>query len=67
MSQKFIEGHDENIGKGEHANMPQEKMMRPYPKFKQNVDPMIDDTMSDIDSLQTRSEGKRSKYISNQK
>ena len=67
MSKGFVTGHDESIGKGSHANMPQEVMMKEYPKSKSYSGPEYDDTMSDIDEICGRSESKRSKYISNQK
>lgn len=63
----FVEGHDEGVGKGNFANMPQEAMMKSYPKNKGKRNENIDDTISDIDDVISNSESKRSRYISNQK
>lgn len=63
----FVEGHDESVGKGSHANMPQDLMMREYPKPRMGADRMLDDSMSDIDDLQGEAASKRNKYISDQK
>lgn len=63
----FMEGHDEGIGKGQFANLPQDVKMQSYPKEREPMNEGIDDTMSDIDSIHKKSEGKRSKYKSYQK
>lgn len=63
----FIEGHDESIGRSDFAGMPKEVVMREYPKTRGMKDEMIDDTMSDIDGIENESEGKRRRYLSNQK
>lgn len=63
----FIEGHDEGIGKGEHANMPKETIMESYPKSRMGRDNMIDDSMSDIDDVQDAAISKRDRNMSNQK
>lgn len=63
----FVEGHDENIGKGEHANMPKEVMMKAYPKCAEARDKELDDTMSDIDAVQEHAASRRNRYVSNQK
>jgi hypothetical protein len=63
----FVEGHNENIGKGEHANMPKEVIMKPYSKSAGMGEYDIDDTMSDIDYLQSKAESKRRKNMSYQK
>lgn len=67
MARGFKEGHDQSIGKGQFANLPQEVKMQAYPKSKQPMNEGIDDTMTDVDSIHSRSEAKRRKYKSNQK
>jgi len=66
MSKARIEGHEEGIGKGQFANMPQDVYMGQYPKVKLPMNEGIDDTMSEIDGCVAKSEGKRSKYKSQQ-
>lgn len=66
-SKGFVEGHNPKEGHGSFANMPQEVIMRPYPKNKVSRDNEIDDTISGIDNVVKVAEGKRSKYMSNQK
>ncbi len=63
----FKEGHDEAIGKGQFANLPQDVKMDLYPKEREPTDEGIDDTMTDVDRLHKKSEGKRKSYISFQK
>lgn len=63
----FVEGHDENIGKGEHANMPKDVMMRDYPPAPADRGNYLDDSMTDIDDVQEEAVRKRRRYISNQK
>ena len=63
----FVEGHDENIGKGSHANMPQEVMMKDYPKSRMGRAGELDDSVTDIDYLQDVAASKRDRYVSDQK
>ena len=63
----FITGHDEHIGKGDFAGMPTDVKMEKYPPCKNYRGGDLDDTMTDIDDVSSRSEGKASKYRSNQK
>ena len=67
MSKGFVTGHDESIGKGQHANLPQETIIKEYPKPSKYRGAMLDDTMDDVDEVCKQAEGKSSKYISNQK
>lgn len=62
----FVEGHDENIGRGEHANMPKEVRMEAYPRARMGREGEIDDTMSRIDSEIDQSVGQRDRHRSNQ-
>lgn len=67
MAQKFVEGHDESIGKGSHANMPQDIYMKAYPKAKMGGAVSIDDSMTDIDDVQGAAASKRNQNVSYQK
>lgn len=66
-SKGFVEGHAPKEGHGSFANMPQSVIMKPYPKNKVARDHEIDDTISGIDHVVQVAEGKRSRYMSNQK
>lgn len=66
MSKARIEGHEESIGKGDHAGMPKEVYMGDYPKQRLPMNEGLDDTMSEIDDVDSRAEGKRRSYRSNQ-
>ena len=68
MSKSRIEGHEPGIGKSDFAGMPKEVYMSEYPKSTRlTMNENIDDSMSDIDKVDGKAQGKRSKYISNQK
>ncbi len=68
MSKARIEGHEEGIGKSDFAGMPKDVYMQEYPKSTRlTMNEGIDDSMSDIDSVDGRAEGKRRRYLSNQK
>lgn len=54
-------------GKGDHANMPQEVKITKVPKCSYLSQEGMDDTMTGIDSTNSRSIGKASKHKSNQK
>lgn len=63
----FATGHDEHIGRGDHAGMPPDVKMEKYPPCKNYPGGELDDTMTDIDDISSMSEHKASKYRSNQK
>lgn len=67
MSEKFVMGHDKNIGKGEHSNMPKDVYMRAYPKGAGMKGAEIDDSIKGIDESQAQAERKRKSNLSNQK
>ena len=68
MARSRIEGHEEGIGRSDFAGMPKDVYMEEYPKSTRlTTDERIDDSMTDIDDVDGRAEGKRRKYISNQK
>lgn len=66
-SRGFVEGHDEKIGKGEHANMPKDVVMKDYSRSAGMREGELDDTMTGIDRCLDNSESKRRRYMSNQK
>lgn len=53
-------------GKGEYANMPQDVVKEMYPKTKGGSRKTLDDTIKGIDYSIDRSEGRASKYVSDQ-
>ena len=57
----------ESVGKGEFANMPQEKVVKSWPKPPMASDREIDDTITGIDKVQTQGASKRKSNLSNQK
>ncbi len=63
----FATGHDEHIGRGDHAGMPRDVEMVDYPPSRNYPGGTIDDTMTGIDDVNSMSESKSKKYISNQK
>lgn len=67
MADRFVEGHDESIGKGSHANMPQDVYMKAYPKSRMGRDNELDDSMTDIDDVQEQAASRRNRFVSNQK
>ena len=62
----FVTGHDEGIGKGSHANMPQEVIMKDYPPCNVYGSSDLDDTMTHIDSTASTTVSKARKHISHQ-
>ena len=63
----WVDGHDEMVGRGDFANMPQGVEMRPFPKSGHYMDPPLDDTVVGIDNVMSGSERQTRKYLSNQK
>lgn len=54
-------------GHGEFANMPQDIVRKTYPKVKGDRDRGMNDTISAIDGINTSSELKANRFLSNQK
>jgi hypothetical protein len=67
MSKRFVEGNDESIGKGSHANMPQDVYMKSYPKSRLGGAVDIDDGMTDIDDVADANASQRNRNVSYQK
>jgi len=63
----FVTGHDEGVGHGDFANMPQSVIMKAYPPCANRTDSHLDDTITDVDRVQVQGEGRRRSYLSNQK
>lgn len=66
-SKGWITGHDPHIGKSDPAGLPQDKVMEQYPRSRSYSGGDLDDTMEDIDRIDSGSEGKMNKYRSYQK
>lgn len=62
----FRDGHDEQIGMGEFANMPKDVMMSEYPKVRHASGDM-DDSINGIDEVQDEGAARRKRFMSNQK
>lgn len=54
------------MGRGEHANMPKEVMMKSYPKANEFGPDVEDDTMGRIDQENKRAHSKARSHLSNQ-
>ncbi len=67
MSRGFITGHQPEVGKGEFANLPQEKMMAPYPSNRARRGGYLDDSMAEIDAIQVDSNYQVESNLSHQK
>jgi hypothetical protein len=63
----FATGHKESVGKGAHANMPQETKIQNYPKGSSYPGGDMDDTMTGIDKVNSATVSRASKHKSNQK
>lgn len=63
----FVTGHDEHIGRNDHAGMPKEVRMDDYPPCRNYKGGELDDTMTGIDDVNQIAESKSSRYRSNQK
>lgn len=63
----FVEGHDPSVGKGDFANLPSEPVMKLFPKNRMHPGGYLDDTISDIDAIQTDSEREIQRKLSHQK
>jgi hypothetical protein len=67
MSKARIEGQEPGIGKSDFAGMPKDVYMESYPKSTRlPMNENIDDSMREIDDVDGRADGKRSRYRSNQ-
>jgi hypothetical protein len=60
------EKEGKRVGQGNFANMPQEVSMKGYPKSPKYRGSEIDDTMSEIDGCNSRSEGMARRHVSDQ-
>lgn len=67
MSGSFVEGNDPEIGRDSFAGMPSNSMMKMYPKNKMRKGGSLDDSMRNIDAIQTDSEDQIMRHLSNQK
>lgn len=63
----FVEGHEPGVGKGDFANLPREVVMKEYPRNRMHPGARLDDTISDIDAIQSDSVSELQRRLSNQK
>jgi hypothetical protein len=66
-SHDFITGHDPEVGKNDFAGLPPETMMASYPPNRARRGGYLDDTMSEIDAIQTDSDHQVESHLSHQK
>lgn len=66
-SHDFITGHDPEVGRDDFAGMPPELVMSSYPPNRMHPGGRLDDTMSEIDAIQTDSERQIESRLSHQK
>jgi len=66
-SGSFVTGHDESIGRGSPANMPQEVIMKQYPASATYGPSFYDDSMTNIDDVNHDAVRTARKHISYQK
>lgn len=62
---KSSENEGSAWGRGQHANMPKETVMKDYPKTSMRSD-SLDDTMTGIDRSVSSSVSKSKSHVSNQ-
>ena len=63
----FVDGHDPAIGRGDFANLPQDKIVRQFPRNRMYPGGRLDDSITGIDAIQSDSEGEVMRHLSNQK
>lgn len=63
----FVEGRDPAIGRNDFAGLPRETIMEEYPRNRMMPGSRLDDTMSEIDAIQSDSERQLERYLSHQK
>ena len=63
----FVTGNDPSVGRGDYANLPQEKVMREYPRAPTLKGGYLDDSVTGIDEINSYGEGRAAKYRSYQK
>ena len=63
----FVTGNDPSVGRRDFAGLPQEKIMKEYPRSPVLKNGMLDDSMRGIDDINSYAEGRAAKYRSNQK
>lgn len=66
-SEGFVTGHDEMVGRHDFAGLPRELVIKLYPASHMHPGGALDDTMSDIDSIQSGSGRDVNRHLSNQK
>jgi hypothetical protein len=63
----FVTGHEPSVGRNDFAGLPRDEVMEEYPRNRMMPGSRLDDTMSEIDAIQTDSEGQLESHLSHQK
>ena len=63
----FVTGHDPEVGRHDFAGMPKETVMSLYPPNKARRGSYLDDSISEIDAIQTDSDYQVESQLSHQK
>lgn len=65
--ERFVTGHEPDIGRDDHAGMPKETVMSPYPPNRARRGGYLDDSMAEIDAIQVDSDHQVESHLSHQK
>jgi hypothetical protein len=63
----FVTGHDPHVGRRDFAGMPEDKVMKLFPRAPELRGGHLDDTITGIDEVNTYGESRAEKYRSYQK
>lgn len=63
----FVTGNDPMVGRDSPAGLPEEKVMKKYPKNRARAGGYLDDSMAEIDAIQLDSQKQRERNLSHQK
>ena len=66
-SDSFVTGNDPMVGRGDYANLPQQVMMKQYPRSPELRGGYLDDSMNGIDEINSYSERQADRFRSYQK
>jgi len=64
---RFVTGHDPDVGRDDHAGLPKETVMSPYPPNRARRGGYLDDSMAEIDAIQVDSDHQVESHLSHQK
>lgn len=63
----FVTGNDPEVGRRDFAGLPQEKVMKEYPRAPELRGEYIDDSLTGIDEVNSYGEGRAARFRSYQK